>query len=289
VTDVGHARVEVTGDVRRFARDTERDLDRALSRIQLDPVSVPVDTDALRRSGEEAGKAAGESAGRAAGRAIGPELQKNTDSNRIRRFLGKILAGAARAAVVPVARALGAGLSTLPKLIGPTLIVAGLGIAAGIAAAAVPAIGSLIGAGLATGVGLGALGLGVLLLKEEPALKSAASSLMDTIEEEFRAAAQPLLRPLVDALGEFERAAERIAPQLRSMFAGLAPAIAPLTTGLIGLVENSLPGFVSLVQASGPIFEAMAGASRTSALTLDTWPSESRKRRLSWPCSGRIF
>ncbi|HEU4754751.1 MAG TPA: hypothetical protein VFU47_16705, partial [Armatimonadota bacterium] len=278
----------MTGDVRRFARDTERDLDRALSRIQLDPVNVPVDTDALRRSGQEAGeelgdgitrgadgklrnsrgqfvkmgadagKAAGESAGRAAGKAIAPSLQKNTDDNAIRRFLAGIFGRTGTDSATLFANALSGGLKTLPKLIGPTLIVAGLGIAAGIAAAAAPAIGSLIGAALATGAGLGALGLGVLLLKEEPALKSAATRLMDTVKSEFTKAAQPLLEPLVKALGEFEKLAERIAPQLRSMFGALAPAIAPLTEGLIGLVENALPGFVDLVAASRPILEAMS-------------------------------
>jgi phage-related protein len=56
----------VTGDVRNFAKQTERDLNRALDGVDLDPVEVPVDREALRKAGEQAGEDLGEGVTRGA-------------------------------------------------------------------------------------------------------------------------------------------------------------------------------------------------------------------------------
>lgn len=259
MTDVGKAEVEVVGDVRQFARQTERDLDRALSKMDLDPVKIPIDKDQIRHDGEEAGEAAGTGGGRAAGKAFSRSLQKNTDENGIRRFLAGLFGRTGTDSITLFANALGGGLAKLPSLIKPALITAAIGIAAALAAVAGPAIGGLLAASIIAGAGLALAGLGAFLLREEPKLKSAASSLGKTFTETMRNAALPILDELVGALGIFEKTVVRIGPTVRSAFGVLAPAIEPFARGLAGLVESSLPGFLDLIAASNPLLREIAG------------------------------
>lgn len=224
MSDVGSARVRITGDVRDFARDTERELNRALAGINLRKVDIDVDRDRLGRSFTQAGAEA---------------AQAMTES------IGKGLGG--------LSSALGSN---------PYVAAAGAAIAATIAAVAAPAIGALLSGALLGGAGLGVIGLGAWLLREEPALKAAASSLTGTLKETFTNAAKPLLGPLVTALGTFEGLVKRIGPQVSAMFQGLADsgAIEALATGLAGLAENALPGFLELINAAGPFLKEMAAA-----------------------------
>jgi hypothetical protein len=68
VTDVGKAKVDVEGDVSKFAAQVEKDLRAALSKIKLDPIKVPVevDSDKAGQAGEDAGRAAAEGVSRGA-------------------------------------------------------------------------------------------------------------------------------------------------------------------------------------------------------------------------------
>lgn len=221
MTDVGSARVEVEGDVRNFARQTERDLNRALSRIRT------------------------------------PEVGIDVDKNR----LASTFISAGTEAAQTMTSAIGKGLGGLSSALGsnPYVAAAGAALAASLVAVAAPAIGALLSGALIGGAGLGVIGLGAWLLKEEPALKAAASSLTGTLKSEFTAAAQPMLGPLVAALGVFEDLVKRIAPQLKAMFSGLADsgAIQALATGLASLVENALPGFQELITAAGPFLKSL--------------------------------
>lgn len=258
MADVGSAEVEVTGDVRNFARQTERELDRALARMDLDPVRVPIDTDAVRKDGEDAGRVAGEAAGREGGRTFTKTFQSNTDENGIRRFLAGLFGRTGTDSATLFANALTGGLKALPKLVLPSLIAAGLAVGAGLAATVGPAIGALLASSILLGVGAGFIGLGVALLKEEPALKSAASQLGDTFKETLGNAARPILDELVGALGIFEQSIVRIGPTVRSAFGVLAPAIEPFARGLAGLVENTMPGFLDAIAAANPLLRGIA-------------------------------
>lgn len=258
MTDVGSAEVEVTGDVRNFARQTERDLDRALSKIDLDPIEIPIDKDKIRHDGEEAGDAAGEGGGRVAAKSFSKAFQKNTDEKGIRRFLAGLFGRTGTDSATLFANALAGGLAKLPALVKPTLITVAIGLAAVLATAAGPAIGGLLAGSIIAGAGLALAGLGAVLLKEEPKLKRAASDLGKTFTETMRNAALPILDELVGALGIFEKTVVRIGPTVRSAFGILAPAIEPFARGLASLVENSLPGFLALIAASNPLLRGIA-------------------------------
>lgn len=252
MTDVGSASVKITGDVRTFAREAERELDRALSKMK--PIEVPVeaDTEGLVRGldgklRDSRGRFVG--AGGRAGEGFTEGFNKKTGPGFVQ---------GAQKTIQSLLDVFGAGLSSLPVLIKPALVVAGLGIAAGIAAAIGPVLGGLISASILAAGGLGVIGIGAMLLKEEPALVRAAEKLMNRAKAVFTRAAKPLLEPLVDALGIFERLTVRIGPQIRAVFASIAPAIVPFAEALAGMVKTSLPGFTKFVAAAMPFLTGMA-------------------------------
>lgn len=286
MSEVGSARVEVTGDVRGFARQTERDLNRALDGVNLDPIDVPVDKEGVRKAGEEAGaefgdgvykgadgklrdsftgrfvsegEKAGKAGGERAGKTFADSTEKGVDKNKgkIKKSIEKSFTDALKDAAKPLSNALGAALTALPMLANPALIVAGVGIAAGLAAAIAPALGGLLSGALIAGGGLGILGLGAMLLKNKPELKHAAKGLTDTIKEEFTKSAQPLLKPLVDSLKGLSKIAGEVAPVLHSMFSNLAPAVQPFILGLGQLVQHLLPGLNTLTAAAAPLLIAI--------------------------------
>lgn len=48
MADVGNARVEIVGDVARFARRAEREINAALRNMQLRPIKLEIDVDHAR-------------------------------------------------------------------------------------------------------------------------------------------------------------------------------------------------------------------------------------------------
>lgn len=288
--EVGRASVAVEGDVSGLARTTERKIDAALSSMRLDPVNIPVDVDgaydegvrAGRQAGEgftvgadsklrdskgkfaatgkEVGTAAGAALGKAAGQAVAPEIERNVDRDRIGKTFELSFSNIGRNLIKLLGSQIRIGLPNLLPLVKPALITTGLGIVAGIAAVVGPALGSAIGAAVLAAGGLGIIGLGAFLLKEEPALKRAASQLVDSLKSTFQRAAQPLLGPLIDALGIFRSALKGLGPELKEVFAGPAGAVDDFARGLVGLVDAALPGLAKLSRASEGFLKGFAEA-----------------------------
>lgn len=137
----------------------------------------------------------------------------------------------------------------------PILLLAGAAVGVALASAISAAItGALLG-----GAGLGLIGLGALILKEQPDVAIAAKNLMLTAQSVFSSAAIPLIKPFEEALGMLREAVVEWGPQFRTMFELIAPAIKPLTEGLIGLVSNLLPGVTELIRSAAPFLISLAG------------------------------
>lgn len=287
MTDVGAARVEVEGDVRKFAKQTERDLNRALDDVDLHPLEVPVDKDGARKAGEEAGsefgdgvyrgsdgklrdvftgrfvsegEKAGKEGGDRAGKAFGDETDKSLkkEKNKIKKSVKDAFVDAVSDIAKPIGSALSTVFAGLAPLVQPGLVVAGVAIAGSLAAVLAPALGAALSGGLIAGGGLSFIGLGIALLKSKPALVNAAKKLMDSVKKEFTQAAMPLLKPLVSALGTLGDVAKRITPQLHGIFENLAPTIQPFALGLGQLVEHLMPGLNALTAAAAPLLIAIA-------------------------------
>lgn len=130
---------------------------------------------------------------------------------------------------------------------------------AAIGLALAPAISAALTGALLGGAGLGLIGIGALILRENQAVANAAGSLMMTVKRIFKHAASPLIQPFVDAMETVKWAVIEWGPQLHGMFQLLAPAIQPLTEGLIGFVSNVLPGMTELIRESTPFLIRLAG------------------------------
>lgn len=151
---------------------------------------------------------------------------------------------------------LASGMSAAGSVVGDALKSTGpyaIAGAAALGALLAPALMAGLAGGIIAGAGLGVLGLGVALLKEEPALVSAASRVRDKAVSVFQKAAQPLLWPFVNSVDKVGALLDRLGPTIAASFAAVVPAIAPLTDGLIALVEKAAPGFLAMLEASGPM------------------------------------
>ncbi|HET9234934.1 MAG TPA: hypothetical protein VFP10_12405 [Candidatus Eisenbacteria bacterium] len=175
----------------------------------------------FRRSGEDAGRDLGESMGRSTG-----------------RTLGNVLSG------------------HLPTILSNPYV---LGAATAAGALLAPALGAGIAGGILGGAGLGVIAGGIALIADDPRIAGAGTKIKDKLLGGLKREATPLIRPVLNALGIFDKALDRIIPKIGTMFDSLAKsgAIEGLATGLVGFVENALPGFMKMIEASGPFLASL--------------------------------
>lgn len=118
----------------------------------------------------------------------------------------------------------------------------GGGMMATIIAGGLTAGGPLIGAAL-VGIGVAGLGaLGAVLVKGNPAIQAGWQKLASDAKASATQAAQVMVPPLTQALGEIDTLVRSEQPALTDLFAGASRGIEPLTQGLAGLAHNALPG-----------------------------------------------
>lgn len=137
-------------------------------------------------------------------------------------------------------------------LANPIIGTAAIALGAGLAALAAPAFAAAFAAALIGGAGLGVIGLGAFLLRDDPEVKKAAGKLKDTAGRVFKGGAQVLVEPFVNSMAILENLLVKIGPDITEMFFAIAPAIVPLTRGFAGFVEAALPGFIELIKAATP-------------------------------------
>ena len=289
VTDVGRAEVQVTGDVRNFARQTEADLNRALSRIDISKSAESIGAalgDGITRGADgrlrdSRGKfvSMGREAGRATGEGVSKGAEESLSKGRISGFLKKAFTpdpGMFQALRAPFAAALS------------TPITAAVITVAGTAALAFVAA---FGAAIAT-AGLGAvfLGIGAAALFGAKQSRDEAQKDLDAAEERVRKAQQraksgtaAAKRSLAEAREELAKAQaavednaafekldgslKRLGDTLKNVGkSAAAPLIGPFTDALNTLADKALELtpilhdiFTGLAPAIGPLTEGMAG------------------------------
>lgn len=269
----------MTGDVRDFARQTERDLNAALSKIKLEPVKVDVDKDAAARTGEDAGR----SIGRGVNKGARDEIEGSR--GRISGFLKKAFTpdpGMFQALRAPFAAALSTPITAAVITVAGTAALAFVAaFGAAIATAGLGAVFLGIGAAALFGAkqsrdeaqkdldaaeervrkaqqraksGTAAAKRSLAEARKELAkaqaavednaafvkLDGALRNLGDTLKNVGKSAAAPLIGPFTDALNTLAGKALELTPILHDIFTGLIPAIGPLTEGMAGFVEEFL-------------------------------------------------
>lgn len=120
-----------------------------------------------------------------------------------------------------------------------------------------PLLTTMVGAAVSLGIGVAFIGLGAYLLREQPALIAAATSLRDTMSSVFKEAAMPMLGPLLAALGILERGVKELGPSFKEVFAGIAPGIPDLATGVVGMFREMMPGLKELAPVIGQLLSAL--------------------------------
>lgn len=125
--------------------------------------------------------------------------------------------------------------------------------------AALPALTTMVGAAISLGIGAGFVGLGAFLLREQPALIAAATTLRDTLSSVFKEAATPMLGPMVRALEILTAGAKELGPAFKEIFAGIAPGIPDLATGIVGMFREMMPGLKELAPVIGQLLSALGG------------------------------
>ena len=131
-----------------------------------------------------------------------------------------------------------------------------LAIAAAYAAIALlPAAISMVGAALMTLPGIATLALGGLFLSQVKEVSDAFESLKTTVMEVGTRAAEPMKKPLIEAMSEIKKWVVENETLFRQMYEGAAKLIQPLTNSLKGFMDKMLPGVNAALQNSVPFFE----------------------------------
>lgn len=125
------------------------------------------------------------------------------------------------------------------------------------AALVAPALGALIGTALMLGLGAGVVGLGVMILKDDKKIISAAEKLATKTEKVFTRAAQPLKGPFIGALKIIGDTIAKMEPDLKRMFAAVAPLVTGLAKGGMDALAAALPGIVAGLQGAAPLFKSL--------------------------------
>lgn len=191
----------------------------------------------------------------------------NIDADVDRPFLAKLF-GRGSASGTQLGEAIGtSALSSLRQRIdagldgianNPIVSSAGALIGITLGTAAAPAVGAALSAALIGGAGVGLIGLGAVILREQPQVVAAAQSLAAKLKSTLTSAAQPLVGPFVTAMGKFEQLLTDIGPDLDELFKAIAPAVVPLAEGIVGLIKGILPGVIDLAEAAVPMFKDLA-------------------------------
>lgn len=127
------------------------------------------------------------------------------------------------------------------------------------AAELAPFLAATIGAAVVGAAGIGGVAGGVLLAAQDPAVKSAATSLSGVIGRELTTAAAPFVPATLDAITSVQHAFKtQIGPTIKNLFAASAGYLAPLTDGFTGLIANILSGFTKAARAAGPVIDVIS-------------------------------
>jgi hypothetical protein len=142
----------------------------------------------------------------------------------------------------------------------PYAATAGLAFGALIATWIGAGIAATLSAALAGIFGLGLIGLGAFLLRNEAEIVAAATHLGETFKYVFERAAGPMLIPIVASLNLLNAAIKRGQGAIDKLFLTLSPAIIPLTHGLIGFMKGLGPGLLALAQVGQLVLLDLAAA-----------------------------
>ena len=119
----------------------------------------------------------------------------------------------------------------------------------GALAVASPVLLPMISGVITAGVGAGVVALGVYIEKSNPQVVAAFTKTKNDVVHVFQDAAQPMVAPIVDALGILDKGIEHGLPEIRLLFAEAAPAVRDIADDAVRFAAAFGPGLVGLVSS----------------------------------------
>lgn len=142
----------------------------------------------------------------------------------------------------------------LPGVAGVSGMAATITGLAGALVAVLPALTAVAG-------GLAGIGGGfAILLETSTKFKNAVTTDLGQVEAVFKAAAMPMMQPLLQGISSLVGYFKQIEPDLKAVFADSGQLVAPLVKGFEELMSGAGPGFLAMIKSAGPVFTQMAGS-----------------------------
>lgn len=149
----------------------------------------------------------------------------------------------------------------------PVTATIGAVLGAAIAAPMIGAIAAALTSGLGLLAGVGILGVGAILLKDNAKLKKSFESTFGSIMKTLQKAAEPLVGPFIQGLKAVEKIFKGLAPDLNAIFKAAAPLVKILTKmagDLLGPilkgVRDAMPGITAAFEGLGAAMPAIGEA-----------------------------
>ncbi|MDG4821281.1 hypothetical protein O7635_05365 [Asanoa sp. WMMD1127] len=165
--------------------------------------------------------------------------------------LGKLGAGAADDFVGAFGNSLRSG---LPRVLASPHVTAGL---AGVGVALAPTLGAGLAGAVVGGAGVGGVVGGLLLVKGNPEVQSAARGLKEEIGSTLRDAAQPFVPATVQALDTARQEFRAADGDFRRIFADSAEYLDPLAFGAARGARLVVSGIADAVEKAGPVIQVL--------------------------------
>jgi phage-related protein len=135
-----------------------------------------------------------------------------------------------------------------------------VGLIAGLIGVLAPPGAALTAAASLLGTSLGAIFAGAFALRGNKDIQSAVKGLLGDIDKGLTKAAQPLVKPFLEAIRILGQAFKDMSPQVAEIFKAVAPYIPQLAEGIAGFLKNLTPGLVDAVKKSGPVIQQISFA-----------------------------
>jgi hypothetical protein len=226
-------------------------LNRALKRLDLDPIDVKADPrQAYRKIEELEGKLrrlAHDSA------TVEVKIQTERALSQLTRFkkqLGDVGDEAGPEAAEAFATSFSKNLSQLlpGATVSPAIVAA--------AAAAAPLVASTIAGAVVGGAGIGGVIGGVYLAAKDPRVQQAANKLSTTLLGELQGKASGFVGPVLGAIDKIRVAFDDLDPELTRIFKS-SRFVQPLVDGAVQGAKGFIAGFANAVDKADPVIEQL--------------------------------
>ncbi len=119
-----------------------------------------------------------------------------------------------------------------------------------------PTLGAAVSAGIIGGAAGGGIIGGLLLVKDDPRVQQAATSLGDEVTKALKVDASPFVGEAISAIGQVIDAFREIRPTLANIFSNSAPMVGPLVDSILTGIKGITRGIDNLVFNAEPVMDA---------------------------------